>query len=616
MLAVLLFFAALLVFREQKLPDVVVDALARKLSVEGFPVKIASATFGFRHGLGIRGVKVADLSKPDGLQTPLFSAESISIFPVSRVVRIRGAEYPRLPDSWYMQATNPPVLSKLDFEIPELPDFTLVLEKPAILGIEPLSVRAKVSTAGGRAVFDDVEIDMPDRDSDSHLEGRWVLDGKRKRLDGNLQGTVKPDHIRPLLVALDIPTAVEYMVAFTDTPGPVPSSLTLSAGLETQDVSLRVGLSPKLGRYNGVPLERAEGAIVFDSRIPEGAASKPRTPDWEWRDNSLRIELPYAIDSSGRRLEGRVGVSNASGFYRAEYTLQSALDFVDIARIADIVDPSLLECVECDTPPELTMSGKSATQAEDFAANDLHGEAKLERGSICGYKVQGLDGVWNLKGDKLDFSAGARGKTGGRISLEGKVDFGGFAEFGETLRYSAKCTYKGGSLEETADVFPFDPGRRSGKLDGWIELSGNAGTNALRSICGKGSFKIHDGKLAQARIFAGLTELLAEKVIGVAFLVNQTDASADFTIKDGVLKTDNIYLEGGLVSVKGWGTYDLAADKLDFTIRVQLLRKDSLAGRITHTVTFPFAKMLLEFKLEGSAADPKWHYIQPLERIF
>ena len=140
-------------------------------------------------------------------------------------------------------------------------------------------------------------------------------------------------------------------------------------------------------------------------------------------------------------------------------------------------------------------------------------------------------------------------------------------------------------------------------------------TNSVRGLNGTGSLKVTDGMLAQMKLFAGLTKLVAEKVPGVGFLVNQSQASADFTIENGVFKSDNVRIEGGFISIKAAGTYDIADDNLDFTVRVQFLKSDTMMGQILHPITWPFTKLLLEFKAKGPLDDPDWEYVSVIDRI-
>ena len=117
------------------------------------------------------------------------------------------------------------------------------------------------------------------------------------------------------------------------------------------------------------------------------------------------------------------------------------------------------------------------------------------------------------------------------------------------------------------------------------------------------------------KLFSGLTESLAERVPGVSFLVDQTQASADVVFKNGVLTTENLYIDGGMISIKGWGSYDISKDDLDFVIRVQFTREESIAGKIVHYLTLPFTKLLLEFKVSGPIDNPRWENIQIVDRI-
>ena len=64
-----------------------------------------------------------------------------------------------------------------------------------------------------------------------------------------------------------------------------------------------------------------------------------------------------------------------------------------------------------------------------------------------------------------------------------------------------------------------------------------------------------------------------------------------------------------------YGSFDTVSDKLDFVVRVQFVRKDSMMGKILHPLTWPFTKLLLEFRLTGSAGNPEWEYISVIDRV-
>jgi hypothetical protein len=116
-------------------------------------------------------------------------------------------------------------------------------------------------------------------------------------------------------------------------------------------------------------------------------------------------------------------------------------------------------------------------------------------------------------------------------------------------------------------------------------------------------------------LFMGLTEVLAKNVPGIAGMVTQSQASADFRIASGVVKSNNVLIEGGLVSIKAAGEYDITKDNLDFTVTVQLLKDESIIGKMVRPVMQPFSKLLMEFKVSGPIENPQWKYISVIDRV-
>ena len=601
---VLVIFAASLFFREQRIPGFLVRKVCQRISTREFMVKCDTAGFGFRHGLRLQGLRVYDLRREDSLESPVANARQVMVNIFSRDIRIMGAEYRRLPDSYYEVSDAPPEPPKLDFDLPDLPDFTVTLDSPVILGITPESVRAKILCSRRRLTLEDVRVVMPDRDCRMKMEGEFVMDLDTQSIHSELKGEVRHSQIHPFVEVMDIGDSIKYIDAFSDITEPIPSRVTIDSNIAAGSVAVKVEVRPRLGRYNGVPMERAEGEIDFKSEIVSTN-----------RVFAFKLDMPLALDHDGRRLSGKIAVTDASGRPRLEYNIKSDLLFDDALKIADIVDPEMLKSIKCDTAPSVTLKGTSGASAEDLEANDLSGTVSLRHGSLDGFRVDDLSGRYALKGDVLHVDAKARGKTGGNLAWTSKFFLNGFEP--TNMQFTAKGTYKGGSLEELADALDFDLGERNGKVDWNFAVSGDigSGTNDVRTLCGSGTLKITEGHLAQMKLFAGLTELLAEKIPGVSFLVNQTQASADYTITNGVFKSENVFIEGGLISIKGWGKYDIAADNLDFTVRVQFLKEQSMVGKIIHPVTLPFTKLLLEFKVDGPIDDPKWRYIKILDRI-
>ena len=594
-------FLGTLFFREQRLPQSWVERATDYVSTSNVIFRCEGAAFGFSRGLHLKGLRIYDRGKANNLE-PVASARSVTVNPVLRTVRVVEAKYPRLPDSYYSSECRERN-ERLDFDMPRIPEFRLTLLRPEILGIAPERVTAQVNVRRKWFMLDEIRVTWPGGDSRLFADGSFRFDLVSQTAHGEVRGRSNVELIRPLIVALDVPSALPYMDAFTEIPEPVPASGVFDVNLENGDFNMSLDLKPTMGRYNGVPMSKAEGTIDLYAytRGTNGNVN-------------LDVRLPLALDPEGCRLSGSIGVRLTNGVARLAYDVDSRIGFREALEIANFIDPADLDMVVCDTKPVITVKGRSGTSVADSDHNDIEFSARLERGSFMGLQLRDASAKFSLAKDRLDFeSVTARGKTGGQYDATAFLWFPGFdmanAEFG----IKVKCA--GGSLEELADTLSFDLGERDGKVDGWCEFSGPLSTNYAPRLNGRGSVKITEGHLAQMKLFAGLTKQLADKVPGVGFLVNQSDASVDFTVTNGVFRSDNVFIEGGLISLKGWGSYDIVKDNLDFTVRVQFLKNESVLGKVVHPVTWPFTKLLLEFKARGPLDSPEWDYISILDRI-
>ena len=604
LLALVVIFLITLFFRGQRLPQFLVSRICEAISSRQFAVRCDSIAVGFRHGLRLAGAKVYDLEHFDSLENPVVSIRSASLNYFTRTVRISGVAYHRLPDAYYEPLDGETYeRERLDLVLPDLPEFRLIVEDSNILGIAPERAAATVLCRPDKVSLSDIGIELSDREGRSSLSGSFTFDIAGQKARGELTGSVMHGQIHPFLDIMDIPSSLPYVDAFTEVTAPIPARIVVEVDLTSRDVDVIVDVSPRMGRYMGVPLAKAEGTVDVKYRhVDTNGVCR------------VKVDLPVIMDNDGRAVTGFVAVDNVDGPYRVRFHARGGLMFKDSLKMLDLIDPSAFDFLVCHSPPELNVSGSACTSPDDLDANDISGKVFLKRGALSGFAVNDLSADCKFRRDILDVDMHATGKTGGRVDATAAVDFGGFKDVAPKFRI--KSAYRNGSLEEIGDLFTFDLGERNGKVDWDIELSGLAGEESGKSLNGQGSVVIKEGHLAQMKLFAGLTALLAEKIPGVSFLVTQTQASTNFVIKDGIFISDDVYIEGGLLSIKGWGKYDIAADNLDFVVRVQFLKKESLAGKIVHPVTLPFTKLLLEFKVDGPIDNPTWKYIKILDRIF
>lgn len=597
-LIVLLLFLGSLFFREQRLPRFVVDRIESRLSTDEMRVRIKAVSFGFRHGLRLQGMRAYDLRQEDSLGNPIFVAKVITYDYRRQEVEVVGANLLRLPESGQEGGWVEP-------ELPDLPALKVTLDRPVILGIATDRIETRLEVGARKIVLRDLDVSMVDRDQMLEVRGGLTVDLAAGKVSGRTEGRVGFTQIAPVVRLLDADFVLPYVAAFTEIAEPIPVEFRVEGDLATGDFDLAFdNMTARNFRYCGVPLAKGRGSV----RVAYRNAAKPH-----YRVD-VSVDPLETVDREGRRFGGDLSIGNADGPVRLNYALDSDLKFDDLLSVVDFFDREDFAGITFDTPPKLTVAGRCGISTEDLDGNDVKGVLQLRHGAVIGMKVNDMKTDFTLRRDVVKSSAKATGKTGGAMEWDCTAYLQGFDR--EKAHFSLKAKYRDGSLQELADLLTFDLGERHGTVDADIELSGLVGSGMARSLNGKGNVKVSRGRLAQMKLFAGLTEVVAEFVPGVSSLVNQSEASATFIIDDGVFKSDNVYVEGGLVSVKGAGTYDIARDDLDFTVTVRLFKEDSVVGQVVHTVLAPVTKVLLEFRLTGPIDNPQWKRISLLDRIF
>lgn len=601
-----------LFFRQERVPRWLCQRIQDALSNAEVVVHFDTLSFGFVHGLKVERLRVFGLTRKDPME-PILSADIVSVRPLAKKIKITALKLPRLHDGYYEVGTVAEPIGENNgrFAFPRFPDFDLELIRPEILGVAPARVSAYVVSDRDFLEFTNIRLVWPDADERMSIDGFCSIDLSSMRVFGQIEGLAKQPHIRPMLgdenrpVTLDVPVALPFFDAFTDVTKPVPASCAWDVNLVNNEFTIRIRLKPELGRYNGVSLKEATGGVTLHV--------------W-WVDGKMqyetRVDVDSATDRAGRMFGGSLSVWGTNDVRVVRIDAQSGLAKDDTLDIIGHLNGGLLDCLTCNTPPEVSARGVLATYTEQQRLNDLHGHLACRDARFFDVAVSNVTTHFDYVGDTMRFpDVSARGRTGGRIGCDARLRFPEYDD--ARASYEIDLHYKDGSVEELSDVFKFDLGKRHGTVNADIHLSSMLFTNELSNLNGNGHVEVRDGYLAQMRLFAGLTELLAEKVPGVGVVVNQSNASGDFTIENGILRSDNVRIEGALFSISGEGSYDIEKDYLDFIVRVRLMKDDSVPGlkELVRAVSWPFTKLLMEFRTSGSIDNPKWEYKSLLDRV-
>ena len=199
----------------------------------------------------------------------------------------------------------------------------------------------------------------------------------------------------------------------------------------------------------------------------------------------------------------------------------------------------------------------------------------LSVSNIVGYSCQGiatgsLEVVYQEGADTFLASLDAR-----EVSID---------RLAAMLGHSTTNSYEGvlAFTTELAGLFPDIPG--------WSNLSGRA------------SVRVDDGRLMLIPVFGGLSTLLSAMAPGLGFSEqNLLTATLDF--RDGAIYSDNVKLQGNMVSIAASGYYHWT-DGLNVYVQAHPFRDGSIASAV-RVVTIPIS-YLLEFKVTGPLRNPRW----------
>jgi hypothetical protein len=413
-----------------------------------------------------------------------------------------------------------------------------------------------------------------------HLSG--VYDWKTGQCQGAITTAFNPNALLSLLVALNLPQAsvIEWF-QFEDQP---------PAG--KADFNFAVG-TPWLFHLTG----HAQGDNCQYNGVTNLLMKSDLVIDFSPTNASLILTPLLAV-----REEGTVQGGTRLDFIQ-ETVRFNGLSTADPQAVAKMLAPFIANVVgqfRFEGPAKVAAWGTAGYK--DAARNDMDIEVDAQRSGWkqlimdrCSLSLRVVEDTAYINDVQGDFCRGlVRGSgevypvsnaTNLRYHLQGDVREVNFQMLARNLTGQAADQYRG-------------------YLSGQLELDGFLNDPGGQTATGHGRLEIGAGRLFQFPLFGGLTEFLGHIVPGLGLIVRQTDARASWVIKDGKIHSDDIVIEGEVITLTCKGDYHLNGD-LDFAVQVKLLRKNTLVGGILQIAMMPITKML-EFRLTGTVKDPHW----------
>lgn len=415
------------------------------------------------------------------------------------------------------------------------------------------------------------------------LKAAAAFDTATGAFHGEMEGAFNPHLWKPLLLK----TQMEILdwFRFGDVPPVVKLEFSGVAG-DLQQFAFQGSMNATSFAYRGVSVTAGSAGLAL-------------------RDGVMRLD-PLDI----RREEGA-----ARGWIELDYNRQTAAFHVDSTAdphaVARMIGPGpgrFLEDYRFEGPAHVTASG--VVSYVGFSPVDV--EAWVEgRGVGLGwaladtasFRVRAL----NRRVEITDIRAEAYGGL-----LTGRMAFYPLNKPYD-LRYDAVGQLADVRFEELmAALIRLEENPYKGRLSADFRLEGRVGEGRGRTALGEGRIRVEDGELFQIPLMGGLSEWLARIYPGLGF-ASQTDFRAEYLLRDGAFHTEEALLEGSVLSLKAKGDYRLDRS-LDMTVQVQPLR-DGVVAEAVRLATSPLTK-LLEFKLSGTIADPKWRPVNLPKEMF
>jgi hypothetical protein len=160
-------------------------------------------------------------------------------------------------------------------------------------------------------------------------------------------------------------------------------------------------------------------------------------------------------------------------------------------------------------------------------------------------------------------------------------------------RYTAKVAIEKTDFPSLTNLY-FNYKTSQGALSGYFDFGGTG--SEKKALKGTGRVEVTDGNVFAIPIFGPLSDLISKMFAGAGYSIAHK-ATAPFSIRDGVIHTEDLKVAGTLFAMLGHGDIDFLRNQLDLDIRIDA------AG--PGAVLTPLYK-LFEYHGSGSLMKPVW----------
>ncbi len=589
------------------------DALARRiedaLCTDAICVRFDTAAFNLFEGITFnrmrlyaRGMLGQPLVEVDSLHVGLTLRFGSSIPECIDSLSLRGLDFAEFPDFDRLgglladtaeDAGDDPGSSAYSWMMRPI---DLDIRDFNFLGTRIETVTSRVTLRGRIFHFDDFRLHWAGENWPEHAIGELTHNIDEGSFRFSLDGYATPKPLYPIFHAIGANGVVRFCEDFSNFHSPLETKFELLQRDMASPTEIKVSLDGGGFDYLGMPLAHARAVVTYS----EGGIRN------QVKVKSLFAEHGTGVVSGDMELDPDCECLSMN--------LKSTVAVPVVARVISDFNAELasnvVAAISFDAPPTITASGKVSLDGSETV--DLRGHiTSVHPFTVIDVPVESADSDYALTEKYCDFPNMSASAFGGMVTglvhlaeIPGTTNqewmVHGVGE-GTGLKFGDFCR----------DLFAYT-NSFGGVLNGTFDLSAPLERGAFPT--GFGHARVHDGIIARIPLFAGFTDYLAENIPGIDTVVTQSDLSGDFVCTNRQFRTENLLVEGGFFSMRASGRYRDIDHSLDFVAKVRLLREKTLAGKLIRIVTFPFNKFL-EFRVFGTAEEPRWAYIGILDRV-
>ncbi len=579
-------------------PRETLNRLLTAISTDTDALDARQASFGLREGLVLRNVRLL----PKGVVAPeWFAADEL---------RLSGSFRPDRPPREWIESV---IAHRL--QIIALPSFTTTntnaptahttntplvispmridLVDASFLNMRFKRIQAFLRQEKGTIIFENAKIEWPSDRGVEELAGTVRFNPVTGLIEGQLTGALIPERIYPLLHLLGARGVLDIAHRFVFGLKPVEVEARFRVAPAEPRYELRLSLALADCVYDGVPI-RAANTII----LAEG------TNDLD----HIAIQ-PLVCERPDGKLSGSLTINTVTS--NMDFIAQSDMPVEPLLRLIRVNIQPERYGISFPAAPRLTATGRVPLDG-NLDGIAITGTLQSPTTTVRRVPLQNLQCEFSIVTNSYYLRNIRTSAAGGDISGSFNLYMLPGPDTQATYRTSLQIEHL--DVETFAKHLGFT-NHPIATANAELTLASKFGDDHAKLLTGAGNVRLEKGALGRIPLFAGLTDYMVRHVPGVEFLVNQTQASMPFVITNGLLSSDNVLVEGDVFNITGAGTYHFPTDNLDFTVRTSIFKRTTWLGRIVHAVTFPFAKLLLEFHAKGSIGNPTWEYRGVLERI-